>query len=112
MHEFGMVDDFIHQLVESHGHGSKKPCQVIRVGYGPGLKEEYLRQAFQVHAMGTRLEKVRFEFIKNTVQIPCECGAILKEDEEPAGVPYVVCSKCQSVRPIPGFDVLELIDVA
>jgi Zn finger protein HypA/HybF involved in hydrogenase expression len=110
MHEFGMVDEFIHQLVSRWTKGKEKPAKVIRVHYGPGLVEASLKQAFEVHTVGTPLEKTSFEFHKKPNSIACQCGALVQEDEEAADVPYAVCQDCQHVMPIPGFNVLELID--
>jgi Zn finger protein HypA/HybF involved in hydrogenase expression len=110
MHEFGMVDEFIHQLVARWMNTKKKPRKVIRVLYGPGLAEESLRQAFEVHTVGTPLEKTVFEFHKKPVSVPCQCGALVREGTEEADIPYAICQDCQHVIPIPGFNVLELID--
>jgi len=110
MHEFGMVDEFIEQLL---AHATKKPAKaarVIRVRYGPGLVEESLRQAFEVHTVGTALEGAKFEFMKKMITLPCECGALVREGTEKADFPYAVCQECQHVIPIPGFNVLELSD--
>jgi len=110
MHEFGMVDEFIHQLVSRWTSGKEKPAKVMRVLYGPGLAEESLRQAFEVHTVGTPLEKTSFEFRKKSVSVPCQCGTLVREGTEEADFPYVICPDCQHVIPIPGFNVLELMD--
>jgi Zn finger protein HypA/HybF involved in hydrogenase expression len=110
MHEFGMVDEFIHQLVSRWTNEKEKPAKVIRVLYGPGLVEEALRQAFEVHTVGTPLEKTSFEFHKKPVSVPCQCGTLVREGTEEADMPYAICPDCQHVIPIPGFNVLELID--
>ena len=110
MHEFGMVDEFIHALVSRWTDGKEKPAKVMRVLYGPGLVEESLRQAFEVHTAGTPLEKTSFEFHKKAVSLPCECGTLVREGTEEVDIPYAICPDCQHVIPIPGFNVLELID--
>jgi Zn finger protein HypA/HybF involved in hydrogenase expression len=111
MHEFGMVDDFIHQLVATWKNRTSDRAPVIRILYGPGLMEDSLRQAFEVHTLGTPLEKARFEFRKKVISVPCECGALVREGAETADVPYAICPECQHVIVIPGFNVLELLDV-
>ena len=111
MHEFGMVDEFIHQLVATWKDKPGGRAPVIRILYGPGLVEDSLRQAFEVHTLGTPLEKARFEFHKKVVSVPCACGTLVREGVEAADVPYAICPDCQHVIAIPGFNVLELVDV-
>ena len=110
MHEFGMVDEFIHLLVAKWKNVEVKSAPVIRVLYGPGLVEDSLRQAFEVHTAGTSLEGARFEFRKKLVSVPCQCGTLVREGTEDADIPYAVCPDCQHVIAIPGFNALELID--
>lgn len=110
MHEFGMVDEFIDKLLEAFASPEQKPGEVIRVGFGPGLLEDSLRQAFQVHTKGTLLSNVHFEFIRKNTVIPCSCGAVLNDKTGDADLPYVVCEECQHVSAIPDFNVLEFID--
>jgi Zn finger protein HypA/HybF involved in hydrogenase expression len=107
MHEFGMVDDFIHQLIDQWP--SEKTEGLIRVGYGPGLVEESLTQAFEVHTAGTALEKVRIEFARMPCSVTCPCGTVLSAAVCQTDMPFAVCPSCQHVNPIPNFNTLELL---
>jgi Zn finger protein HypA/HybF involved in hydrogenase expression len=107
MHEFGMVDEFIEKLITQWPAGRKGGT--LHVGYGPGLLKEPLTQAFQVHTVGTVLEKVRFEFKKLPISLACPCGKLLSDASCSADMPYAVCPSCQHVNPIPNFNVLEVL---
>jgi len=131
MHEFGIVDQMIQELA-AQWEGRRPPAlESILLRYGPGLSEESLRQALQVHAGGTVLEGVRLQFEKKLVQFSCLCGAVMKPDHVPNGnghsqddhdnhhpahedgdhdhgMPYCVCAECGRVCPIPGFNALEI----
>ena len=110
MHEFGMVDESIAGLVARWNSLRGRPEQAIRVRYGPGLNEDSLRQAFQVHTAGTCLEGAQFVFIKKAIPLTCVCGTHLEVGEGTPDSPYAICPECLSVRTIPGFNLLEILD--
>ncbi len=109
MHEFGMVDDFIHHLVDEWKDKEPNAAAVFRILYGPGLQEDALRQAFEVHTAGTPLERARFEFVPKPVTLSCACGTVIRPVLGEAEIPYTVCSSCDAVVPVPGFNVIELL---
>jgi Zn finger protein HypA/HybF involved in hydrogenase expression len=111
MHEFGMIEQLVHQVAGVCAERHIGQAHVLKVRRGPGLVEEALRQAFKVQCAGTVLERARLELEEKPVVIHCECGVQVAIDTTDHHVPYVMCQNCQKVHPVSGLDLLEVIDV-
>jgi Zn finger protein HypA/HybF involved in hydrogenase expression len=111
MHEFGMIEQLVHQVAGVCAKRGIRQARVLKVRHGPGLVEEALRQAFKVQCAGTALEGARLALEEKSVVIVCDCGTKVAIDTADHHIPYVMCQSCQKVHPVSGLDLLEVVDV-
>ena len=111
MHEFGLVEDFISQLLEHLKRLQIQRVKRVSLRLGAGLVPEAVEQAFGMLAKETALAGARLEMAVPPLHLECECG--YSGDPEPGGseAHVLICPTCLHVTPIEHAHDLQVLEI-
>jgi Zn finger protein HypA/HybF involved in hydrogenase expression len=111
MHEFGVTESIIQQLLAQLQR--EKVTSVKRVSFrrSSAFSEEVLRQTFKVLSGDTPLANAELIVDVAVLKITCPCGYESVINSEDLVGHMFVCPKCGAVREIAEAHDLELIEV-
>lgn len=111
MHEFGVVQSLVQELLVQLKNKEVRKVHSIRFRRGSAFAEEALRQAYVMAAAGTILEGA--EILIETEERPflCACGhqQVITSDELIGHL--FVCPKCGRPREIDEAHDLEVVEI-
>ena len=121
MHEYGLVEEVVKSLLaklddpEVDTEGAEMEV-VLKVGALAIHSAAATRQAFEVLAKGTKLEKARFNLIVEPLTLTCaDCGF---QGSLPEGavdpheqLPLAPCPQCGAISPVAGNRGVESIEL-
>ena len=111
MHEYGIVESCVQQLlVELPKRGAKKVL-AVRFRRGSAFSEEALRMAFAALSKDTMLEGAVLNIETVNLDYQCKCGhkQVITSDDL-VGHMYI-CPDCGSTREVDESHDLELLDL-
>lgn len=121
MHEYGLMEEVVKSLLaklddpEVDTEGAEMEV-VLKVGALAIHSAAATRQAFEVLAKGTKLEKARFNLIVEPLTLTCaDCGF---QGSLPEGavdpheqLPLAPCPQCGAISPVAGNRGVESIEL-
>ncbi len=111
MHEFGIVQALVHQLLARLDQQQIEGVEAIRFRRGSAFSEAVLRQAFVAVSTGTILEGAELSIETVNLDYRCGCGhrQVITSDDLIGHM--FVCPSCGAIKEIDEAHDLELIDV-
>jgi len=111
MHEFGVTQSIIGQLLNQLERD--KVSKVVKITFrrSSAFSEEVLRQAFDVLSPNTPLSGAELVVNISVLHVTCECGYSSEVHSEDLFGHAFICPNCGAVREIAEAHDLELVEV-
>jgi Zn finger protein HypA/HybF involved in hydrogenase expression len=111
MHEFGIVEGIVHNVLPQIDRQGVKHITQVHFRRGSAFNEDALRQAYQATTAGTPLEGAALVIDTVNLDYVCQCGyeqVITSDDLEGH---MFICPLCGNVHEVDEAHDLELIEI-
>ena len=111
MHEFGVTETIINQLLRQLRREKIERVISVRFQRSSAFSEEALRQTFDILSMNTPLAGARLFVDVLVLNVTCNCGYSGRVNSEDLMGHTFVCPSCGVMREIAEAHDLELLEV-
>lgn len=111
MHEFGIVEGIVHNLLPQLEIQGFKHITQVHFRRGSAFNEDALRQAYRATTAGTPLEEAALVIDTVNLEYSCQCGyqQIITSDDLEGHM--FICPQCGYIHEVDEAHDLELIEV-